>query len=328
MAAVLGPEDLDGVLGDARAELARLVPELGAPAPGPVTTSPARLFELLLGVLERLAERGPVLLLVEDLHWADRSTRDLLGYLVRNLRAGVVLVLTYRSDDLHRRHPLRPFLAELDRGRRVERLELAPLGRRELAGLIAGILGHRPSSRLGGGGGDRVRAARRIGHPPDPAGPPGDACCTRQHVDTCNEGGAVMAEEAKPDTFPGLSHVAITVTDLAVSAPWYERLFGRSPVLDEDAGSFYHIVYALPGGMLFGLHDNHRAANGDRFDELRPGLDHISFACADRGELEAWQARLEELGIPHSAIKDASYGSGLSFRDPDNIALEFFAPPS
>ena len=141
---VLDPGELDRVLGGARAELARLVPELGPPAGGrqaEAPLAPTRLFELLLGVLHRLAERGPVLLVVEDLHWADQSTRDLLGFLVRNLRGGVALVLTYRSDELHRRHPLRPFLAELDRSGRAERLELGRLGRRDLAELLAGILG-------------------------------------------------------------------------------------------------------------------------------------------------------------------------------------------
>ncbi|HEV2872913.1 MAG TPA: hypothetical protein VG409_16025, partial [Actinomycetota bacterium] len=74
--------------------------------------------------------------------WADRSTRDLLAFLVRNLRHGrLLLVLTYRSDELHRRHPLRPFLAELDRGRRVERLELARFGPAEVAAQLAGIQG-------------------------------------------------------------------------------------------------------------------------------------------------------------------------------------------
>src|SRR5215475_7926145 len=68
-----------------------------APAPGAGALTPGRLLELLLGVLHRLAERGPLLLVVEDLHWADQSTRDLLGFLVRNLRAGVALLLTYRS---------------------------------------------------------------------------------------------------------------------------------------------------------------------------------------------------------------------------------------
>jgi predicted ATPase len=102
---------------------------------------PGRLFELLLGVLHRLAERGPLLVVVEDLHWADQSTHDLLSFLVRNLRAGVALLLTYRSDELHRRHPLRPFLAELDRSGRTERLELGRLGRRDLGELLAGIRG-------------------------------------------------------------------------------------------------------------------------------------------------------------------------------------------
>src|SRR6266545_908804 len=141
----LDPGELEWVLGGAGGELARLVPELGPQAGGEqpaalLPLAPMRLFELLLGVLHRLAERAPVLLVVEDLHWADRSTRDLLGFLVRNLRAGVALVLTYRSDELHRRHPLRPFLAELDRSGRAERLELGRLGRRELAELLAGIL--------------------------------------------------------------------------------------------------------------------------------------------------------------------------------------------
>src|SRR5829696_2737863 len=101
-----------------------------------------RLFELLLGLLEWVGAERPALLVVEDLHWADRSTRDLLAYLVRNLRHGrLLLVATYRSDELHRRHPLRPFLAELDRGRRVERLELARFGPAEVAAQLAGIQG-------------------------------------------------------------------------------------------------------------------------------------------------------------------------------------------
>jgi DNA-binding CsgD family transcriptional regulator/tetratricopeptide (TPR) repeat protein len=159
LAGLLEPEELERALGGARGELARLVPELAPPAAapgdlapeepvgGPLT--PSRLFELLLGVLHRLAERAPVLLVVEDLHWADRSTRDLLGFLVRNLRGGAALVLTYRSDELHRRHPLRPFLAELwGASGRAERLELERLGRRELAELLTAILGEEAAPPL------------------------------------------------------------------------------------------------------------------------------------------------------------------------------------
>ena len=65
-----------------------------------------------------------------------------------------------------------------------------------------------------------------------------------------------------------------------------------------------------------------------QFSEFAVGLDHLAFGCADRAELEKWAQRLEELGVKHGGIVDAHYGSGVSFRDPDNIALEFFAPPS
>jgi glyoxylase I family protein len=75
------------------------------------------------------------------------------------------------------------------------------------------------------------------------------------------------------------------------------------------------------------LHTHPRAA-GNRFEEYRTGLDHVAFACCDRGELENWAARLDGLGIAHGGIKDAHYGSGVSFRDPDGIVLEFFTPPA
>jgi len=87
-------------------------------------------------------------------------------------------------------------------------------------------------------------------------------------------------------------------------------------------------VYLVGNGMLVGLHQHATPAPDGRFSEFRVGLDHVSFGCADRAELEKWARRLDELGVEHGAIKDASYGSGVSFRDPDGIALEFFAPPA
>ena len=131
-----------------------------------------------------------------------------------------------------------------------------------------------------------------------------------------------------PD-FPGLAHVALTVKDMEVSGPWYRRLLGADPVLDEhtDAG-FRHLVWLLDGGTLLGIHQHERGVPDERFSEFRVGLDHVAFACANRSELERWMDRLNELGISHGGIVDAGYGSGLSFRDPDGIGLEFFAPPS
>jgi catechol-2,3-dioxygenase len=126
--------------------------------------------------------------------------------------------------------------------------------------------------------------------------------------------------------FPAITHVAVTVSDLDRSRAWYQRLVGADPVLDEDTGPFHHVVWLL-GGTLLGIHQHTSPSSAEPFDELRPGLDHIAFACANRSELEGWEGRLNELGIAHGGIVDAHYGSGLSFRDPDNIALEFFAPP-
>ncbi len=126
-------------------------------------------------------------------------------------------------------------------------------------------------------------------------------------------------------TFPAIGHVALTVQDLDVSRPWYQRLIGAEPVLDEPTdGGFHHTVF-LVGQTLIGLHEHPDASSGT-FSELRAGLDHVAFGCPDRDALEEWAGRLDDLGIDHAGIVDAPYGSGLSFRDPDGIALEFFAP--
>jgi len=130
-------------------------------------------------------------------------------------------------------------------------------------------------------------------------------------------------------TFPGLNHVAITVRDMKISGLWYQTLFGADPILDEHtAAGFRHLVWLLDGATVFGVHQHERPAPDERFSEFRVGLDHVGFGCANRAELETWMARLNELGVQHGGIVDAPYGSGLSFRDPDGIALEFFAPPS
>ncbi len=127
-------------------------------------------------------------------------------------------------------------------------------------------------------------------------------------------------------TFPPIGHVALTVSDLERSVAWYRRLLDAEPVLDEDTGPFRHVVWMV-GGTLVGLHQFPDPNKDVTFDERRTGLDHLAFGCRDRSELEQWEQRLDELGVKHGGIVDASYGSGLSFRDPDNLPLEFFAPP-
>jgi ATP/maltotriose-dependent transcriptional regulator MalT len=150
----LDPAELAVVVGPARADLGRLLPDLdggteAARAPAAASAGQGRLFELLLGVVQRLAVRAPLLWVMEDLHWADRSTRDLLAFLAAALRSGrVLLVGTFRSDELHRLHPLRRLLGELARNRRVQRLELPRFTRAELAEQLAALLGADPPTRV------------------------------------------------------------------------------------------------------------------------------------------------------------------------------------
>ncbi|MFD8225707.1 AAA family ATPase [Streptomyces massasporeus] len=140
------PGELAAAAAGQEEELARLLPELGESRAGRHDEDGmARLFELTARLLERVAAEHTVVLALEDLHWADASTRHLLSYLLRTLRTGRLVVLaTYRSDDIHRRHPLRPLLAELDRLRTIHRLELARFNRDEVCRQVAGILAHEP----------------------------------------------------------------------------------------------------------------------------------------------------------------------------------------
>ncbi|MER7487458.1 AAA family ATPase [Streptomyces sp. NPDC126497] len=142
------PEQLAAAASGQEEELARLLPEIGTAAAREARRDEqgmARLFELTARLLERVAAERTVVLALEDLHWADASTRHLLAYLFRTLRTGRLVVLaTYRSDDIHRRHPLRPLLAELDRLRAVQRVELGRFNRDEVHRQIAGILRREP----------------------------------------------------------------------------------------------------------------------------------------------------------------------------------------
>ncbi|WP_460370885.1 ATP-binding protein, partial [Actinocorallia lasiicapitis] len=121
-----------------RPVLGRLLPDgTGDDSAGPVQQ---QLFGAVLGLLCELAEQAPVLLVLEDLHWADASTRHLLTFLSRFLqRDRVALIGTYRTDDLHRRHPLRPVLAELLRHPTVLAVDVRPFGPAETAGYLASL---------------------------------------------------------------------------------------------------------------------------------------------------------------------------------------------
>ncbi len=134
----------------ARKGLAGLLPELDpeAAAAAPADEDHYRPFEGLLALLETLAEEAPTVLWLDDAHWADNATRHFLFYLAANLPddCRLLTVIAYRSDQLHRRHPMRPLLAELGRGRRVRRIELAAFDRGEVANQLTDILGAAPDA--------------------------------------------------------------------------------------------------------------------------------------------------------------------------------------
>ncbi|MGW7072289.1 helix-turn-helix transcriptional regulator [Streptomyces sp. NPDC054878] len=145
----LGAE-LDAAVAGQEGELARLLPELGEmDRDRPETDGRARLFELTVRLLERLSAGRTLVVALEDLHWADRSTRELLSYLLRALTdSRLLIVATYRADDLHRRHPLRPALAEYERLRTVTRLELPRFERAEVRRQLAALHGEAPSEQI------------------------------------------------------------------------------------------------------------------------------------------------------------------------------------
>jgi len=124
-------------------------------------------------------------------------------------------------------------------------------------------------------------------------------------------------------TFPQVTHIALTVSDLDRSIAWYERLFASPPFFVDDEETYRFAVWIEP---MLALHEHGQRTEGGQFSEFRAGLDHVSFGCESRRDLEEWQARLDQLGIERGEIVDAFYGSGLAFRDPDHIQLEFFVP--
>lgn len=139
----LAPEAVAAVAAS-RPALARLLPGGGQPADEQADDRSTRLqlFEGIVEVLDACSAEAPLLLVLEDLHWADVSSREVLRFVVSRLRAQrILLVGSYRTDDLHRRHPLRPLLAELTRHPRVVRLDLPPFTEAELAQFTVAVTG-------------------------------------------------------------------------------------------------------------------------------------------------------------------------------------------
>ena len=143
-----GDPALDALAPPHRAALDAILPGLGNSSIAPEATQ-SQVFEALLALLDGLCEEEPVVLVVEDLHWADSSTRSFVGFLSRTIcNERLLIVGTYRSDELHRRHALRPLLAELASDPYARTLELPRFTPEELAEQLEGILAGPPESEL------------------------------------------------------------------------------------------------------------------------------------------------------------------------------------
>jgi DNA-binding CsgD family transcriptional regulator/tetratricopeptide (TPR) repeat protein len=309
----LSPADLDEVLGSGRAELSRLMPHLARPgdvAPAselPDSSGQGRLFEHVLLLLERVAERAPPLILViEDIHWADRSTLELLSFLARNLRqVPIVLLATYRSDELHRRHPLLPFLAEQERAGRAIRIELARFDRPELAAQLGAILGVRPDSDLV----DRILVRSE-----------GNAFYAEELL------AADMSKKRLPDSLrevllarvAGMSDSAQDVMGLAavggarISPALLARVAGTDELqLEASLGEAVamHILVLQEGTAEERFAFRHALVREAVYDELVPGRRtrlHAEFARAltDDGPADADASRAAELAYHWQAAHD------------------------
>lgn len=132
-----------------------------------------------------------------------------------------------------------------------------------------------------------------------------------------------MSEDVARPALDRFSHASLSVRDLEVSTRWYCDILGFVVLEPITAATWIENVLVHPSGAVLSL-QQHAANEGERFDPLRTGMDHLALRVADRSDLDAWESYLTAHGVAHSAPIDEHYGSVLSLKDPDSIALELF----
>ncbi|MFF3916477.1 VOC family protein [Streptomyces sp. NPDC001852] len=130
-------------------------------------------------------------------------------------------------------------------------------------------------------------------------------------------------------TFTGIAHIAIVVRDMGASVDWYRRALGFEPVGEVRPGTVgighpRQIMHHADSGLVLAVHEP-LERSGDMFDPSRTGLDHVSLGVSDRAALHSWARHLDDLGVPHSPVRDAGHAEFISVADPDGIAWELWA---
>lgn len=125
----------------------------------------------------------------------------------------------------------------------------------------------------------------------------------------------------------GIAHVSLTVTNLERSTAWYREVMGFEVIWSLERHGYKKVILTdAASGIIFSLTEHGERSSGDEFSEFRTGLDHVSFAVPSFHELALWQARFEELCVPHTEILKTKTGAVIVFRDPDNVQVEMYAP--
>ena len=128
-------------------------------------------------------------------------------------------------------------------------------------------------------------------------------------------------------TITGAHHVAFTVRDVERSTAWYSDLLGLQTLIavdDEDVS--LRVLVHPESGWIIGLRQYHRQEHGGEFSEFRTGMDHIALTVTSRAELDAWEQELRSRSATFTPVTETPIGTVIAFRDPDNIALEFWLP--
>src|ERR671916_1754511 len=126
-----------------------------------------------------------------------------------------------------------------------------------------------------------------------------------------------------PAELLGFSHLSLSCTNLEASRDWWCRVLGFRVLEYPEGESWREVILVHPRGIIVGF-QQHDTNDGGRFDWVRTGMDHVALRVARRSDLDDWEARLDELGVPYTPTVDKYYGSVLNVKDPDGIAIELF----